>query len=171
MLFVHLPSLLPRFLRLNPASYMDFSGFPSQTELALWHSHSWRRYHCVRRCLQRRNKRRFCTPSPVSSPFEVSSHVLLFMQSEAAGTTSAALCDPHSADLKEADHCQVYQRAKVQPGGAARTCNGSTEAAPPLRSWKWDLKSACFLIYILHLIHRRTSQVIQSGPVWKVRCV
>lgn len=71
---------------------------------------------------------------PGPEPFEVSGHVLLFMQSEAAGTTSAALCDPHSADLKEADRCQVYQRAKVQPGGAARTCNASREAAPPLRS-------------------------------------
>lgn len=52
-------------------------------------------------------------------PFEVSGHVLLFMHGEAAGTTSAALCDPHSADLKEADRCQVYQRATAQAGGAA----------------------------------------------------
>lgn len=34
------------------------------------------------------------------SLFEVTTDVLLFMQSKTTETTSRALCDPHSADLK-----------------------------------------------------------------------
>ena len=43
------------------------------------------------------------TVSLVSTPwslFEVPTDVLLFMHSETTETTSRALCDPHSADLK-----------------------------------------------------------------------
>ena len=45
----------------------------------------------------------FGTVSLVSalwSLFEVATDVLLFMQSKTTETTSRALCDPHSADLK-----------------------------------------------------------------------
>lgn len=72
----------------------------------------------------------FCATSSVSALFEVANDVLLFMQSETAETTSEVLCDPHSADLKEADGCQVYQRAKVHRGHgcfilAAQACKAS----------------------------------------------
>lgn len=74
----------------------------------------------------------FGTVSLVSalwSLFEVATDVLLFMQSKTTETTSRALCDPHSADLK------VQLVAKFNRG--QKYIEGTAITAHPLQSGAW----------------------------------
>lgn len=65
------------------------------------------------------------------SLFEAATDVLLFMQSRATETTSGALCDPHSADLKELltakfNRGQKYTKATAVSSRLLILCRQST---------------------------------------------